>query len=198
MEDAITTINEVEASTSTPKKYRVFRKRERENSKELYERHYRALVGCQCIAAMIMIGVGGFYYNDCNLEVTLHLCVEGGLIIFLNLFPILVLKTPFQCDDECARYLVPILNIFQLVVVLWGSFDVFSHIPHWKPDLPPSHRFYCHVNPFMFALVILTLEWIFQGCIMGVWFCELYSFSKQKRNMSTNNENEQNDDVSTM
>jgi len=134
-----------------------------------------------CIA-MVVVGVQ--YKDECTFDVPQYLMVGGGITLALTLLKVIAILTPSECDDKFVAFLTPMALFANMCVTLWGSIIVFGHysvvsyenvhLPTGRPDFPDGNRVspgtvedminetnhYCAYTPYMFAYVILIMQWI--------------------------------------
>jgi hypothetical protein len=111
--------------------------------------------------AMVVIG----YQNNglCENDAPLYLLIGGGLNFGMTLLKIVAVLTPSDCDDKFANGVTPFASLFSFGVMIWGSFVVFGAYSSWsyeEKDQDNKDLSYCPYTPFMFAFVILILEWV--------------------------------------
>ena len=152
--------------------------RQQTASPEEKTKQKRAMLVPHCFRLMLyipMVVIGCQHNGECDMPAPLYLLVGGGAGFAITLLKIIAILTPSDCDDKIANALSPVASIFSFVVTIWGSIVVFSSYSSWtykKPgddQIPDENLLYCPYTPFMFAFVLLILEWVLAP---AVFFCE--------------------------
>lgn len=140
----------------------------------------------QCVLGIVMLSVGGVYYNDCTFDATTYLVVGGAIMLISNLLSIVAIMTPCECDDKLTKALTPLIGMVQFCIFLWGTIVVFGYYAWWTDDLSADSdsdkildvaetgdekKYYCHNTPYMFAFVLLILKWVLLPCIIVMCCC---------------------------
>ena len=130
-----------------------------------------AAIGALIISSA-MAGVGNSYTygeqpdSDCKLQAVWYLKVAGGWGVTMNVLGILInciLCVSGSKDEQDPRGhacgCVEVLGGF--VISIWGSVIVFGPYQEWtyQEDNKDSVH-YCAYTPYMFAFVMLILNWV--------------------------------------
>lgn len=137
----------------------------------------------QCMCGIVMLSIGGVYYNDCDFDATTYLVVGGSIMLITNILVILAILTPMEWDDKLTKALQPVIGLVQFCIFIWGTIVVFGHYSGWSYDeqyrkqlLTPvpvdgDEVYFCAYTPFMFAFVQLILTWVLLPLICGLCCC---------------------------
>ena len=127
----------------------------------------------------------------------MYLMVAGGIITTLNLLSLIASLTPCDRDDKIVAGLSPLVAIAMFAVSIWGAVVVFGKLneyltllkksikkilfleifflgPYSKWTYEDSDRSsdnYCEYTPFMFAFVMLILQWLMIPILVGLACC---------------------------
>ena len=147
-------------------------------SPEDKKKHQRALLVSHFISLILyipMVVIGCQNKVECKNDAALYLIIGGGLGLGLTLLKILAILTPSECDDKFANGLSPLASLFGFGVTIWGSIVVFGAYSTWtytkdnegsgNGNTSGDDDDYCPYTPFMFAFVLLILEWILRPLI---------------------------------
>jgi len=110
-----------------------------------------------------MLIVGAQYSSEeyCNLEAPMYLMVAGGILFTLETLVILASLTPCTADDIMVFCLIPLVALTMFAVNIWGSVVVFGPYSEWVyGEDDKSKENFCEYTPFMFAFVVLILQWV--------------------------------------
>ena len=124
--------------------------------------------------AMVIVGYQN--YGVCENDAPLYLLIGGGLNIGMTLLKWLAVLTPSDCDDKFVNGLIPVATLFSFCVMIWGSIAVFGPYSSWSYDPKDKDKedsSYCPYIPFMFAFVILLLEWVLRPILVCCECCLL-------------------------
>lgn len=156
--------------------------------REKLQTHASTCTDCIQLALCItMVIVGAQYNGQCFVDVPLYLMLGGGITLALIIAKRIAILTPCDCDDKLVKFLTPIAGIVLLCVTLWGSVIVFGNYSSWsyekqelptpRPDIVPvsttiaplldENNHYCPYTPYMFAFVLLIINWI----LIPIIFC---------------------------
>jgi len=152
--------------------------------------HVNGVIFTSLALHLSMLIVGAQYNSEehCKLEAPMYLMVAGGIITTLNILTLIASLTPCDQDDKIVAGLSPLVALAMFAVTIWGSVVVFGPYSEWVSDNgsvwsyknassdngsvvvfgPDSEwryenefsDYYCEYTPFMFAFVMLILEWI--------------------------------------
>jgi len=135
---------------------------------------------CNAVVAFIfgcvMMGIGHSYGHLCQNGAATFLFYGGLIKIISNIFSILlfcfircaekdgVISGKEYCGIGILSLIQTALWIGNLVVIIWGTIVVFGNYSTWTYEAPeegtPTNMDYCDYTPFMFAFVLLILDWI--------------------------------------
>jgi len=119
-----------------------------------------------CIA-MLAVGI---QYNDeeeCKGKATTFLILGGGIVCATTVLKLIAILTPCEYDDKIMDILSPIADFTHFCIIIWGSVVVFGQYGQWVyEESDKSSEHYCAYTPFMFAFVMLILQWIFLPFIL--------------------------------
>merc|ERR1711971_308644 len=102
----------------------------------------------------------------------MYLMVAGGILFTLEVLIILASLTPCDTDDKIVLGLLPIVTLTMFAVTIWGSVVVFGPYSEWVFEEPDkSNDNYCEYTPFMFAFVVLILQWVLIPCLVALAAC---------------------------
>jgi len=139
--------------------------RSRSAPKAELETKHVAGVSFTSLALHLSMLIVGALYNDndsCKLEAPMYLMVAGGIITTLNILTLIASLTPCDQDDKIVKNLSPLVALAMFAVTIWGSIVVFGPYSEWKYDIEnKSDEKYCEYTPFMFAFVVLIIDWVF-------------------------------------
>ena len=115
--------------------------------------------------AMIVIGDQYNPLDSCSIQISQVLEVMGGLALFTAIFYIMV---GLACDTTVEFPIKVVTGLAHFGVRIWASVVVFGAYSTWEHDDKSSENF-CEYTPFMFAFVILIIQWVLFGIniIMG-------------------------------
>jgi len=117
-----------------------------------------------CIA-MLAVGISYNSEEDCKGKATTFLILGGGIVCATTALKLIAFWTPCECDDKIMDIVSPIADFVHFCVIIWGSIVVFGQYSQWDYVEKTSDH-YCAYTPFMFAFVILILQWIFLPFIL--------------------------------
>ena len=122
--------------------------------------------------SIAMIVIGDQYNNleACSIQISQVLEVMGGLMLFIAILDIM-LGLAFgteavECGTICA--IVVVTRLAQFGVQIWASVVVFGAYKTWEYEDISSENF-CEYTPFMFAFVILIIQWV----VFGLFGCQV-------------------------
>ena len=129
--------------------------------------------------SIAMIVIGDQYNNleACSIQISQVLEVMGGLMLFIAILDIMVGLAFGMEAVECTGLELECGTIYAIVVVtrlaqfgvqIWASVVVFGAYKTWEYEDNSSENF-CEYTPFMFAFVILIIQWVVFGC--QIEFC---------------------------
>jgi len=98
-------------------------------------------------------------------KATTFLILGGGIVCATTALKLIAFWTPCECDDKIMDIVSPISDFVHFCVIIWGSIVVFGQYSQWDYVEKTSDH-YCAYTPFMFAFVILILQWIFLPFIL--------------------------------
>jgi len=111
--------------------------------------------------SMLIVGAEYSSEEHCKLQAPMYLMVAGGIITTLNILTLIANCTPCDGDDKIVAKLSPIVALAMFAVTIWGSVVVFGPYSEWSYEKTDSTKDnYCEYTPFMFAFVMLILQWI--------------------------------------
>lgn len=168
-----------------------FKQKFGEQNPEEREKRKKQLIGINffqlalCLA-MVIIGVQYNDLEDCRSgEAPKYLLLGGGIVLATTAMKLIAYLTPCKWDDKIVDILTPIADFAGLVVTIWGSVVVFGKFlaqklnriefqrsqflgaySTWEYVDKESHN-YCAYTPYMFAFVLLIIQW----CILPFIFC---------------------------
>merc|ERR1711971_1479632 len=123
----------------------------------------------------------GMAYNDeesCKLEAASFLAIGGGLVSAIALLGpallgLLAICTPSETHEKIMKLLTPISSLAHFGLMIWGSVVVFGPYSTWTSEDKNSDG-YCAQTPFMFAFVILILNWIIFPILVCICWAERF------------------------
>jgi len=124
-----------------------------------------------CIA-MFAVGISYNSEEDCKGKATTFLILGGGIVLAITVLRLIASWTPCECDDKIMDILSPFANVVHFCVIIWGSVVVLGQYSQWEYEEKSSEN-YCAYTPFMFAFVILILNWICFPFILCCCCCSL-------------------------
>jgi hypothetical protein len=119
-----------------------------------------------------MLCVGAVHYDDCAFNATTYLVVAGSVMVALNVLTIIALLTPCECDDKLLKVMTPVFSLAQLCIFIWGTVEVFGHYSDWHGEdyLKPTAN-YCNHTAYMFAFVLLLIQWVVAPILIVLCCC---------------------------
>ena len=119
--------------------------------------------------AMIVIGDRYNTLDSCSIQISQVLEVMGGLMLFIAILEIMVgLVFCTEAIDECGTIcaIIVVTSLAYCGVLIWASVVVFGAYKTWEYEDNSSENF-CEYTPYMFAFVILIIQWLGGVGIIG-------------------------------
>jgi len=131
------------------------------------------------IFGCVMLGIGHSYMDSCQNGAAFFL-FYGGLMTIIGKILSIIMYCYKGCAERdgvisgleyCGLGVLTLIKgalfIGDCVVLLWGTIVVFGNYSTWTyearlhEDTDLTNLDYCDYTPFMFAFVLLILDWIF-------------------------------------
>lgn len=129
----------------------------------------------QCVLGIVMLSIGGVYYNECQFDATTYLVVGGAIMLITNILSIVAIMTPMEWDDKLTKSLTPLITLVQFCIFIWGTIVVFGYYSSWSYNKIEAgldiEKYYCAYTPYMFAFVLLIITWVLLPFIIGLCCC---------------------------
>ena len=92
----------------------------------------------------------------------LSLLVLGGFTVWLALGGAFYVGFTRDCEIRFAKMVYIGIFLAYFVVLIWATVRVFSSYNEWTYEDKKSET-YCEYTPFVFAMVVSIVNWIFLG-----------------------------------
>lgn len=107
-----------------------------------------------------MVAVGAAYdeQTECKLPAAHVLKVLGGVGI---VFGLLFMFTFIIGRSDAIIVVYALSRFVKLILQIWGSILIFGPYNDWlKEGDDPNKENFCHKTPYMFAFVMLIINWV--------------------------------------